>query len=38
MKTVIFEKKYNVDIKDFATTTEIDKFIEEKENKKLEVI
>ena len=29
-KTVIFEKKYKVDITDFSTTIEIDKFIENK--------
>ena len=37
-KTVIFEKKYGVNINDFSTIEEIDKFIEEKKGKKLELI
>ncbi len=35
MKTVIFEEKYSVNIKNFKTVNEIDKFIEKTENIKL---
>ncbi len=35
-KTVIFEEKYNVDIKDFNNTEDIIKFIEEKEGIKID--
>jgi hypothetical protein len=38
MKTLFFEKKYNVNIEDFNTTTEIDEFIESKIGHKLKVI
>ncbi len=37
-KTIFFEDKYDVNIKDFDTTEEIDKFIEKKTGKKLKVI
>jgi len=37
-KTVIFEKKYGVNIDDFGTTEEIDVFIEKKEGKRLRVV
>ncbi len=37
-KTVLFEEKYNVDISEFLTTEEVDKFIEKKERKKLEIV
>ncbi len=37
-KTVLFEEKYNVDISEFLTTEEVDKFIEKKEGKKLEIV
>jgi hypothetical protein len=37
-KTVIFEEKYGVNIEDFSTTQEIDKFIEKREGRKLKVI
>ncbi|MEA1870071.1 MAG: hypothetical protein U9N09_08025 [Euryarchaeota archaeon] len=36
-KTVIFEKKYGVDIEDFSTTTDVEKFIENITSKKLQV-
>lgn len=37
--TVLFEEKYKVNIKEFATTSEIDEFIAKKEGKKnLEVV
>jgi len=36
-KTVIFEKKYGVDIEDFSTTTDVEKFIENITKKKLHV-
>lgn len=35
MKTVIFEEKYSVNIKNFKTVNEIDKFIEKTEKIKL---
>lgn len=38
MKTIIFEEKYGVDIEDFNTTEEINRFIEQREGKKLEVV
>jgi hypothetical protein len=38
MKTVIFEKKYGVDINDFHSLHEIDEFIEQREGRKLRVI
>lgn len=34
----MFEEKYNVDIEDFSTTEEIDKLVEKKAGKKLEVV
>lgn len=37
-KTAIFEKKYNVNIDDFATTEEIDRFIERKICRKLKMV
>ncbi len=37
-KTVLFEEKYNVDICEFSTTEEVDKFIEKREGKKLEIV
>ena len=37
-ETVIFEKKYGVDIKDYPTIKEIDNFIEKKEGKKLQIV
>ena len=37
-KTVIFEEKYGVDIKDFSTTKEIDEVIEKKIGRKLKVL
>ena len=37
-KTVIFEEKYNTNIKNFNTVEDIDKFIEKKEGKKLEIV
>jgi len=35
-KTTIFEEKYGVNIDDFDTTTDVDKFIESKTGRKLE--
>ncbi len=37
-KTVIFEEKYGVNIEDFSTTEDIEKFIENKTNRKLHVV
>lgn len=37
MKTIFFESKFGVNIKDFHTTEEIDKFIEDKLGIKLQV-
>jgi hypothetical protein len=37
-ETVIFEKKYGVNINDFSTIEEIEKFIEKKEGKKLQTV
>ena len=37
-KTVIFEEKYGVNIKDFSTTEDIERFIENKLDRKLQVI
>jgi len=37
-ETLIFEKKYGVKINDFSTIEEIEKFIEEKEGKKLQTV
>lgn len=37
-KTIFFEKKYNTDINNFKTTSEIDEFIENELHKKLKVI
>ena len=36
-KTLIFEEKYGVDIKDFDTTGDVDKFMEKKLGRKLKV-
>lgn len=36
-RTVIFEKRYNADIKKFSTTEQVDEFIEDKLGIKLEV-
>jgi hypothetical protein len=38
MKTLVFEEKYKINIEDFPSTKEIDKFIEKKAGKKLKVI
>ena len=38
MKTVIFEKKYGVNIDDFSTTEDIDKVIEKQKGRKLEIV
>jgi hypothetical protein len=37
-KTVIFEKKYGVNVGDLSTTEEIDEIIEEKIGRKLQII
>ena len=37
-KTIIFEKKYNVNIADFETTEDVDHFIEKKEGRKLHIV
>lgn len=37
-KTVIFEERYGVNVNDFSTTEEIDKVIEEKIGRKLQII
>ncbi|MCK4730723.1 MAG: hypothetical protein KAT28_05385 [Candidatus Aenigmarchaeota archaeon] len=37
-KTVIFERKYGVDIRDYSTTTEVDKFIESQIERKLRLV
>jgi hypothetical protein len=37
-KTLIFEKKYGVDIADFETTEEVDIFIEKKEGRRLRAV
>jgi hypothetical protein len=36
-KTLSFEEKYGVDIKDFATTYDVDKFLENKLKRRLRV-
>ena len=36
-KTLIFEEKYGVNMNDFSTTEEIDKVIEEKIGRKLQI-
>jgi hypothetical protein len=36
-KTIFFEEKYGVNIKDFATTREVDKFLENKLKRRLRV-
>jgi hypothetical protein len=36
LKTVLFEKRYGVDIKNFSTTEDVDRRIEGKLGKKLE--
>lgn len=38
MKTVIFEKKYGVDIDEFKTTNDVDTFLEKKLGRPLKVI
>jgi hypothetical protein len=38
MKTIFFEDKYKTDISQFSTTTEIDKFMENKLGRPLRVI
>lgn len=37
-KTVIFEEKYGVDIGKFSTTSDVEKFIEDKIGRELKVI
>ncbi len=37
-KTVIFEKKYGVDIEKFSTTSDVEKFIEDKIGRELQFI
>lgn len=37
-KTVLFEEKYGVDIEDFSTTEDVEKFIEDKIGRELQVI
>jgi len=37
-KTVIFEEKYGVGIEEFSTTSDVEKFIEDKIGRKLQVI
>ena len=37
-KTVIFEEKYGVDIEKFSTTSDVEKFIENKMGRELRVI
>ena len=37
-KTVIFEEKYGVNIDQFSTTEDIEKFIEHKTHRKLQVV
>lgn len=37
-KTVIFEEKYGVDIEKFSTTSDVEKFVEDKIGRKLQVI
>jgi len=37
-KTVIFEERYGVNMNDFSTTEEIDKVIEEKMGRKLQIV
>jgi len=37
-KTVIFEEKYGVDIEKFSTTRDVEKFIEDKIGRELQVI
>ena len=36
--TVLFEKKYNTQIKNFSTTSQVNKFVEKEEGKKLDVV
>lgn len=38
MDTVLFEQKYNTNIEDFSTTSQINKFVEDKEGKDLEIV
>lgn len=37
-KTIFFEDRFGVNIEDFQTTTEVDRFIEERTGKKLQVV
>lgn len=37
-ETVIFERKYGVNMNDFSTTEEVDRIIEEKIGRKLQII
>jgi len=37
-KTVIFEEKYGVDVREFSTTEEIDKVVEEKIDRKMKIV
>jgi hypothetical protein len=37
VKTLFFEEKYGIDIKDFATTYDVDKFLENKLKRRLRV-
>lgn len=37
-KTVIFEEKYSVDVRDFSSTEEIDKVVEDKIGRKLQIV
>jgi hypothetical protein len=36
-KTILFEKKFRVDIKDFKSTNDVDNFVEGKLGRKLEI-
>lgn len=38
MNTILFEQKYNTNVEDFSTTSQINKFVEDKEGKSLEVV
>lgn len=37
-RTVIFEEKYDVDIREFSTTNDVDAFLEQKLGRELKVI
>lgn len=36
--TILFEKKYKTEIRNFSTTSQVNKFIEKEEGKKLDVV